>query len=220
MAVRILLDGIGPTENHLNQDNAYLADLDQDPDQAGILRFWESDHYCVVLGRSGSIEDDVYADRCTQAGVPVLRRSSGGGTVLQGPGCLSYSLIMPIQAHTKFKTIGSTNAFVMETVADSFRGNLSQVSVRGHTDLTIGMQKFSGNAQRRMRHALLFHGTILYNFKLDLVTQYLKQPPKQPEYRDNRSHKNFIVNCELPRDRIQKSLAQTWTHVLQHSRVK
>ena len=220
MAVRILLDGIGPTENHLSQDNAYLAGLDQDPDQAGILRFWESNHYCIVLGRSGSIVDDVYAERCDQAGVPVLRRSSGGGTVLQGPGCLSYSLIMPIQAHANFKTIGSTNAFVMETVADSFRNDLSHVSVRGHTDLTLGMQKFSGNAQRRLRHALLFHGTILYNFNLDLVTHYLKQPPKQPAYRDNRSHKNFIVNCKLSRYHIQTNLAKIWTRVLQHSCVK
>ena len=209
-----MLDATGSTQDHLDQDNAYLTALDQDPNQEGILRFWESDAYCVVLGRSGSIEDDVYASRCNADAVQILRRSSGGGTVLQGPGCLSYSLIMPIQAHDAFKTIGSTNTFIMQTMADSFRDNLPTVSVQGHTDLTIGTNKFSGNAQRRLRHALLFHGTILYQFDLDKISYYLKHPPKQPDYRDNRSHDQFIVNCYISSDCIQKSLSQTWTHVM------
>lgn len=214
MGIRIMLDGVSPTQNHLDQDNAYLTALDQDPNQAGILRFWESDTYCVVLGRSGSIKDDVYASRCTADAVQILRRSSGGGTVLQGPGCLSYSLIMPICAHPAFKTIGSTNTFVMQTIADSFCAELPTVSVRGHTDLTLGMHKFSGNAQRRLRHALLFHGTILYHFDLDKISYYLKHPPKQPDYRDNRSHDQFIVNCGISSDCIQTFLSQTWTHVM------
>ncbi len=215
-----MLDATGSTQDHLDQDNANLTALDQNPNQGGILRFWESDTYCVVLGRSGSIEDDVYASRCDTDSVPVIRRSSGGGTVLQGPGCLSYSLIMPIQAHGAFKTIGSTNTFIMQTMADSFRTDLSTVSVQGHTDLTIGMNKFSGNAQRRLRHALLFHGTILYDFDLDKISYYLKQPPKQPEYRNNRPHGNFIVNCKLSRNQICDCLTHAWTSVPMHTRLE
>ncbi|MDA8575919.1 lipoate--protein ligase family protein [Candidatus Marinamargulisbacteria bacterium] len=220
MSIRIMLDATGSTQDHLDQDNAYLTALDQDPNQEGILRFWESDAYCVVLGRSGSIEDDVYASRCNADAVQILRRSSGGGTVLQGPGCLSYSLIMPIQAHDAFKTIGSTNTFIMQTMADSFRDNLSTVSVQGHTDLTIGTNKFSGNAQRRLRHALLFHGTILYSFDLDKISYYLKQPPKQPEYRNNRPHGSFIVNCKLSRNQIFDYLTYAWRSVPMHARLK
>ncbi|MBD97449.1 lipoate--protein ligase [bacterium] len=214
MPIRIMADGADCIQAHLDQDNAYLVALDKDPNQPGILRFWASSTYGVVLGRSGSIEDDVYASRCQADSVPVLRRSSGGGTVLQGPGCLSYSLIMPILAHDQFKTIGSTNAFVMQTMADSLRHDLPSVSVRGHTDLTLGMHKFSGNAQRRLRYALLFHGTILYNFDLTKITYYLKQPPKQPAYRNNRPHSSFIINCGLSSNRIHDCLTQTWRYVL------
>ena len=64
-----------------------------------ILRFWESPVYFIVLGRIGSREDDVDLGAAKADGIKVLRRSSGGGTVIQGPGCLNYSLILSKQNH-------------------------------------------------------------------------------------------------------------------------
>ena len=37
---------------------------------------------------------DVDEPACRADGVPVLRRASGGGTVLLGPGCLCFSLVL------------------------------------------------------------------------------------------------------------------------------
>src|ERR671925_413734 len=64
--------------------------------ECATLRFWESRCHFVVLGRSGRPEQEVNMPACETAGIPVLRRSSGGGTVLQGPGCLNYALVLPL----------------------------------------------------------------------------------------------------------------------------
>jgi len=50
------------------------------------LRFWESAQVFIVMGRIGREEMDVNTSRAQKDRIPVLRRSSGGGTVVQGPG--------------------------------------------------------------------------------------------------------------------------------------
>ena len=72
-----------PAEN-LALDEALL--LEHDGVAVECLRFWESPVHFVALGVSGKMQADVDVDACARDGVPILRRASGGGTVLQGPG--------------------------------------------------------------------------------------------------------------------------------------
>src|SRR5207248_4591650 len=58
------------------------------------LRVWEWPRPAVVLGAGGRIADDVDVTACERDGVSLARRSSGGGTVLLGPGCLLYSVVL------------------------------------------------------------------------------------------------------------------------------
>ena len=46
----------------------------------------------VVVGRSSRLDEEVHLDACRAAGVPVLRRPSGGAAIVSGPGCLMYAL--------------------------------------------------------------------------------------------------------------------------------
>src|SRR5437762_3043532 len=59
-----------------------------------VLRLWEWPSPAVVLGSGGILREDVDEDACRADGVPVLRRASGGGTVLLSRGCLCYSLVL------------------------------------------------------------------------------------------------------------------------------
>ena len=73
-----------------------------------ILRFWEPQTHFVVLGHANRVATEVDREACERLGIPVLRRCSGGGTVLQGPGCLNYSLILkfPCTAPDIFRCSG------------------------------------------------------------------------------------------------------------------
>src|SRR4029453_4269734 len=106
-----------PIEN-LALDEALLEDLEENKGTP-VLRFWESDRYFVVLGRSSSLADDVHIDACQQDGVPILRRASGGGTVLQGPGCLSYAVVLPLRLHADLRDIRLTNRFMLQRMAEA-----------------------------------------------------------------------------------------------------
>ena len=51
----------------------------------------------------------------------------------------------------------------------------------------------------------------LYNFDLSLVTKYLKLPPIQPEYRQQRPHEDFIQNIPMSRSDLIKTFKQNTT---------
>ncbi len=205
-----------PAEN-LACDEALLDWCEKDGGEE-ILRFWESQEPFVVVGYANKIQAEVNVANCEAGKVPILRRCSGGGTVLQGRGCLNYALILPISGHSSLAGISGANKFIMEHNREAIQtiaGN-STIQVHGHTDLAVCdsssgvFKKFSGNSQRRHKNFLLFHGTFLLNFDLKRIGEFLKFPSRQPDYRDNRSHDDFITNVNLSADAVKAALKKVW----------
>ena len=223
-----------------------------DASEAGIcsetLAFWESQQHFVLLGYGNKVATEVNQPACERLGIPILRRCSGGGTVLQGPGVLNYSLVLRATEGTPLATINGANHFIMQRNAEALTQLLNPaecarpralqrdqqnglqysseprnalpagpgdgrtpVEVQGHTDLAIGGLKFSGNAQRRKRTHLLFHGAILLNLDLDLLEQVLPMPSLQPDYRSGRSHREFLTQLGVPAESVKQALREAWS---------
>ena len=189
-------------EENLAIDEYLLQEVNNGNYTNGICRIWESPHIFVVLGLSKKIEDDVNNDSCKRDSIPILKRCSGGGTVLQGPGCFNYSFILPMSYAKELKSLTNTTTFILQLVKKTLSQALNNIELKGISDLTINDVKFSGNAQRRLKNAILFHGTILYDFDLGLISDYLKEPPVQPEYRKNRPHQSFIQNITITKQEL------------------
>ncbi len=175
------------------------------------LRLWESPTHFVVLGAGSPLETDVNLAACADRQIPVLRRCSGGGTVIQGPGCLNYTLVLDKDKREDLATIASTSCTILKSIARAIEvcGGGS-VAVQGYSDLTIGGLKFSGNAQRRRKRFILFHGTILYNFDLDLLATCLGTPEKMPDYREEREHDSFVTNLAVEAECLKQEIRREW----------
>lgn len=196
-------------ERNLACDEALLnwCDAQQQP----VLRFWESPTPFVVLGYANRLAKEADRGACERLGVPILRRCSGGGTVLQGPGCVSYALVLPQEWVPEVRTISGANSYIMARNCEAVDLLLNgSVSIAGHTDLVWNGKKFSGNSQRRTRNALLFHGTFLLKFDLSLVGKTLQIPLLQPDYRQQRSHEEFVSNIPLSPLALKSALRQAW----------
>ena len=196
-----------PAEN-LACDEALLDWCEADG-SAQVLRFWESPEYFVVVGYANKVDREVNVEACAANNVPVLRRCSGGGTVLQGPGCLNYSLVLGIEG--PLQSITEANCFIMKRNAGTLGALLkTPVDIQGFTDLAVRNLKFSGNSQRRKRHHLLFHGTFLLDFDVARVERFLAPPSKQPAYRNHRAHADFLAGVALPPNLIKRALQEAW----------
>ncbi len=204
-----------PAEN-LAGDEALLDWCEEDAGEE-VLRFWESPQPFVVVGYANKVASEVNRAACEARGIPILRRCTGGGTVVQGLGCLNYALVLRITEDGPTRSISAANQFIMERnraalaqAASDFRLQTSDFRIQGHTDLTLAGLKFSGNAQRRRRQFLLFHGTLLLDFDLALVGELLRLPKLQPDYRHQRSHENFLTRLPVSRDQAKAALMQAW----------
>jgi len=191
-------------------DEALLNLREEEPGE-GLLRFWEPSAPCVVLGRTNDAAREVRLDECRRRGIPVFRRTSGGGTVVQAPGCLNFSLVLNMTGNPHLANAGSTNDYVLSRHA-SVIGALTgePVRVSGSSDLTIGGRKISGNAQRRRLRALLFHGSLLLDLDLDLIEDLLPFPTRVPEYRQGRSHAEFVRNLGISAVVVKDALRRSW----------
>jgi lipoate---protein ligase len=175
------------------------------------LRFWESDRPFVVLGLGNRVASEVDVPTCRSLGVPILRRCSGGGTVLQAPGCLNYALILHLDRADQLRSVTQTNRFIMGRHRETLASLLVEpVVVQGVTDLTLQGRKISGNAQRRQRRCLLFHGTFLFELDFDLLEKVLPQPTRQPAYRANRPHRDFLRTIPVSPGRLKDALIRSW----------
>jgi lipoate-protein ligase A len=194
---------------NLALDEAFL--LTAEAGEGGeVLRLWEWPTPAVVLGTACRLAQDVDEPACRADGVPILRRSSGGGTVLLGRGCLCYSLVLRYDRSPLLAEIPTSYVYIMGRVLRALDGFLPGLERAGTSDLAAAGRKFSGNAQQRKRTHLLHHGTLLYDFNLGLIGRYLRLPERQPEYRANREHGDFVMNLPVGREELKRRLRFAW----------
>jgi lipoate---protein ligase len=175
------------------------------------LRLWESRRPFIVIGRSARLQDEVDVEACARAGVPVLRRVSGGGTVMVGPGCLAFTLVLSLTAHPEHRDIRRSMRIIVSTLAAALP--LDGLHLEGTSDLCWHEWKVSGHAQRRTRDGLLHHGTLLYGLDLPLMASLLREPARRPEHRAARPHLDFVRNLPLASATIKHALARAWDAV-------
>lgn len=180
-----------------------------------VLRLWEVPYTMVVVGRGSRLVEEVNLQVCHDDGVPVLRRVSGGLSIVTGPGCLMYSVIEADAAHTK-GNIDAVHAHVLDTMVVALHHAKLDVIKAGTSDLVLqspdgSLRKFSGNSLRMRRGGFLYHGTLLYNFDLPRISRYLRQPPRSPEYRKGRPHDAFVANLPIARTPLVEAIVDAWS---------
>src|SRR5205807_2382357 len=105
------------------------------------LRIWEWATRAVVMGAGCRLANDVYGGACARDGVPILRRSSGGGTVLLHQGCLLFTLILAYARAPELRTITSSYRFILGTLIRCLAPACGPLECAGISDLAQNGRK-------------------------------------------------------------------------------
>ncbi len=163
------------------------------------VRVYEPPGVSVVIGRGGHQELELNAANIAADGVTLYRRPGGGCSVVLDPGNLIISVAVPLDGIGGIKTaFAAISDWIITalTVCD-----VPGVKQRGISDLAIGKRKIGGSCIYRTRGLVYYSTTLLLDPDLDLVDRYLLYPPREPDYREGRSHRKFmgsLMSLHLP----------------------
>jgi lipoate-protein ligase A len=171
--VDLLLDG-------LERDGPALLALDEALVRAGpgrpILRPWVN-LPAVVVGRYQDVGREVALRACTEDGVPVLRRASGGGTVYHDLGTLNIALVLPGR---RTDAVDHLAALLLQVLHEL--GLPAEQRSRG---LFAGPAKVAGFACMQSQPGTLAHASVLVATDPAAVGRYLAPAPTDPRPLDS-----------------------------------
>ena len=180
-----------------------------------VARTWACTETAVVLGASRDLAAEVDEAECAARDIAVLRRASGGGTVVIGPGTLQYALAFSHDAGTEPPSIDAIKRRCSGLVRDALAasGVVAAIASDASGDLHVGSRKVAGVALRRRRDATLLHGTLLVDADLGLIATLLRHPAREPAWRRGRPHLAFLANLGwFDADAFLQSLRQALQH--------
>lgn len=198
----------------LPEENLALDETLLDAVEAGeapdTLRLWESPARFAVIGTAQALAEEVDLAACAEDGVPVLRRCSAGGCVLQGPGCLNFSLALSYRRDEAYRSIRGAYCRILKDAAAALAALGAPVTLEGISDLALDGRKVSGNAQKRRRYAFLHHGTLLYEVDAAAMARYLREPADRPAYRGGRRHEAFVGVLPLTPGQLREAMQRAF----------
>ena len=150
----------------------------------------------IVMGISQKPDEVIDFKAHGKNPIPIIKRYSGGGTVVIEPTTILVTLILN---HGTFPTLPFPKDVLKWTE------NLYEPAFKGlpfslrENDYVIGNLKCGGNAQYFAKNRIVHHTSFVFDYS-DAHMQLLKMPPKMPSYRSMRSHQDFLfrLNAHFP----------------------
>lgn len=169
-----------------------LPDIHLLSDKSKRFMVWIPETSFVVLGASNNAEDALFVDKTLEDNIRVIKRPSGGQTVMLTPRNLIISVAFhdsaSIQPKHIFKQI---NALIISSLE---RSGVSNLNTKGISDIAIGAKKILGSSIYRSKDSLLYHAVLNISEPASTFEKYLKHPTKEPDYRQGRKHSDFVTS--------------------------
>lgn len=143
----------------------------------------------IVMGMSGTREEHVNEEKMLHNPVPLIRRFSGGGTVVVNESTFFASFIF----QKSELDLGNCPQKVLHWTAALYQEAWKPFEIAAReNDYVLHEKKIGGNAQYFTRDRFLHHTTFLWDYNPEEM-QLLNMPKKRPKYREDRAHEEFIT---------------------------
>jgi len=181
-----------------------LPDIQLLENEKNQYLIWIPDKIYVVLGASNHPEESLNIENVRKDNITVLKRPSGGQTVVLTPNNLIISAVFFEKNELKPKDVFlQINKLLISGLENL---GIEQLGMKGISDIAIGDKKISGSAIYRKKNALLYHAVLNLGEPAATFEKYLKHPTKEPDYRNGRSHAEFVTSLR------EKGYQQSYSH--------
>lgn len=161
----------------------------------------------LVMGISNSLDKLVHRERHAENPIPIIKRYSGGGSVVIDENTLFITFIAS-------NTLLNASAFpehIHNWALTHYQPWLSAIHLK-ENDYCLGDKKFGGNAQYITKSRFVHHSSLLWSYDSSLMS-LLTLPEKAPRYREKRPHSDFLCTLQ-PHFHSKEELFNQFTHHL------
>ena len=189
------------------------CDLMQSGKNLSGLKVWEPEQVLVILGKGSDPQDELREDNILRDKIPVIKRSTGGCAVIVAPAMFVASFVIPNDPAQKnneyFDLFNNTLLTAFQKIG------VQNLATAGISDITLNGLKTVGSAIYRNKDQVFYHAVINIAGDIDLMEKYLKIPTRQPDYRKNRTHRDFVTSFktqgyQIEREDFERALKSEW----------
>ena len=171
-----------------------LPDVDLLNKKENQFMIWIPDKLYAELGASNNPNDSLNIENVIHDNITVLKRPSGGQTVVLSPNNIIISVVFvdrdSIQPREVFQHVNKLIISAIEKMG------IQELSLMGISDIAVSGRKILGSSIYRNRTSLLYHAVLNLGEPAATFERYLKHPSKEPDYRNGRSHSDFVTSLK------------------------
>lgn len=145
----------------------------------------------IVMGISGKPQELIHIDKARSSQIQVLKRFSGGGTVVVDQDTQFVTLVIESSALPDVECYPRPVMRWTERFYSPLLSLYGEFHLQEH-DYVFGQSKFGGNAQAITRQRWLHHTSFLWDFQMQHM-RLLQHPMRAPVYRAGRDHLDFVT---------------------------
>lgn len=142
----------------------------------------------VIFGRNQVLENEVNLEYCSEHGVDVVRRKSGGGCVYSDLGNIMVSYV------SRRGDVSEVFDRYMTALTEALRALGVPAEKSGRNDIMLDGRKISGNAFHQLPDRSIVHGTLLYSTDLEALTEAIRPPEEKLRRHGVESVRQRVLN--------------------------
>lgn len=171
--------------------------------------FWSNGPACLI-GAHQIPEAELDLAFCREEGIEVVRRLSGGGTILTGPENLQFSFIAKRTRENSFERFSKPILYALKKMG-------VEAQLTGRNDLVVDGAKISGNAKYVWKDRVLHHGTLLYDIDRRRLEGALRPNPIKYRQKALTSVQSRVTTLKEKLDMpIEEFIRLLYTHVSEY----
>jgi len=190
---RLIDTGLRPAAQNMAINRAMLDAHQQGaiPHTLRFLRFTP----CALLGFHQSAEQELRTDYCTEHGIEIQRRITGGGAIYFDETQIGWELYLDK------KTLGSSDMSVIAArICTAAAKGISRLGVnavfRPRNDIEVDGRKVSGTGGAFDGDSILYQGTLLIDFDVERMLRVLRIPAEKLSDKAIASARERVVNLK------------------------
>ena len=143
----------------------------------------------IIVGRNQNTESEINADAVRQRNIKVVRRITGGGAVYHDLGNINYT----IAANDRLldNEAFARNARMVINVLHELN---IPAEFKGRNDILVDGRKISGSAKSVLTDRTLFHGTLLFDTDLSVLSEVLAPDEEKIRSKGIKSVRSRVMN--------------------------